>query len=238
MDELIDMTFMQALVTSLDDGDLPVETSSFFSTLLASRPPGTSIDIKASSYKKVGKLMQTMKKRKIIKLEERKGATYIKKVERHAKELKQHVPWSSAEHAEDDDGAGVDKESGIAQASSRPAPEVIALFKPKSGMEPFFEEEDEDADPELEAELPPCAESIAEDARGAALCAPAPMLRRPPSCPWAISPCLDRQVHAGERDARPQSLRGNSRPGPVRGCELERPRLRHHDRRHPQGSGV
>lgn len=58
MDELVKTTLYRALRTSVGKDDLPMLASTFYAAhLLPSRPAGTTIDLKASSFKKLSRLL-------------------------------------------------------------------------------------------------------------------------------------------------------------------------------------
>lgn len=58
MDELVTTTLYRALRTSVGKDDLPMLASTFYAAhMLPSRPAGTTIDLKASSFKKLSRLL-------------------------------------------------------------------------------------------------------------------------------------------------------------------------------------
>ena len=58
MDELVKTTLYRALRTSVGKDDLPMLASTFYAAhMLPSRPAGTTIDLKASSFKKLSRLL-------------------------------------------------------------------------------------------------------------------------------------------------------------------------------------
>eukprot|EP00042_Codosiga_hollandica_P055357 m.772326 g.772326 ORF g.772326 m.772326 type:complete len:679 (+) comp59097_c0_seq6:634-2670(+) len=61
MDEVIKYSFVRALCSKVTKADLPILVSTFFSThMLPSRPQGVELDVKKSSYKKIGKFLAAM----------------------------------------------------------------------------------------------------------------------------------------------------------------------------------
>ena len=63
MDEYLKEAFLTALKVSVKDKELPIESSAFFNNhVLACKREGIILDIKNSSYKKVGKFLQVMQK--------------------------------------------------------------------------------------------------------------------------------------------------------------------------------
>ncbi|ELT91730.1 hypothetical protein CAPTEDRAFT_202452 [Capitella teleta] len=70
-DELLEKTFLFALKSQLKAANLPILTSKFFKTcMLPLCPPGQNIDVKKSSYKKLGKFLQSMQERGMIRVKE------------------------------------------------------------------------------------------------------------------------------------------------------------------------
>ena len=56
MDEYVYEAFMNALKVSISDKDLPIDSSAFYSShMLQCKREGVMIDLKCSSYKKIGK---------------------------------------------------------------------------------------------------------------------------------------------------------------------------------------
>ncbi|XP_077981383.1 eukaryotic translation initiation factor 2D-like [Glandiceps talaboti] len=71
MDELLFSCFCHALKSNVKKTDLPLLTSKFFrSHILAVCPPGKYIDVKKSSYKKLSKFLDEMKKKGFIEMKE------------------------------------------------------------------------------------------------------------------------------------------------------------------------
>jgi len=67
MDDLLRMSFMQALRVSVDPEELPMPASSFYSMhVLPSRPRDTILDIKKTSWKKLTKFLKQMEKEKFV----------------------------------------------------------------------------------------------------------------------------------------------------------------------------
>lgn len=74
MDKLLEYCFLKACKTSLKKGDLPMLSSNFFKNhLLAVCPPGNSIDVKKSSYKKLSVFLASMKTKGVINSSTMKG---------------------------------------------------------------------------------------------------------------------------------------------------------------------
>ena len=67
MDKLIRFCFLKALKTSARKVDLPILASNFFKVhMIPQCPPGKTVDVKKSSYKKLGKFLDEMVAEKII----------------------------------------------------------------------------------------------------------------------------------------------------------------------------
>ncbi|KAI8998182.1 hypothetical protein BC832DRAFT_535091 [Gaertneriomyces semiglobifer] len=76
MDELLETSLLTALKTRVyeDPKSLPMVSSLLFSNYITPcRPRGTALDVRHSSYKKVGKFLKAMEKRGWLKLKDRNG---------------------------------------------------------------------------------------------------------------------------------------------------------------------
>lgn len=63
MDEYIRQAFLNALKISINDKQLPIDPSLFYSNhMIPCKPENITLDFKNSSYKKIGKFIQTMVK--------------------------------------------------------------------------------------------------------------------------------------------------------------------------------
>ncbi|TPX63855.1 hypothetical protein SpCBS45565_g06320 [Spizellomyces sp. 'palustris'] len=85
MDQLLEQALFTVLKSRLpeDPKAFPMPSSLLYSNyIVPCRPRGTLIDIKQSSYKKVGKFLKAMEKRGLIKLKERGGETMLMSVNR------------------------------------------------------------------------------------------------------------------------------------------------------------
>jgi len=86
MDEYLMEAFLTALKISLDESDLPIDGQEFFSKHMnPCRKEGINLDLKNTTYQKMGKFLQAMTKQGIIEFKEsKKGANpQIIKVNRH-----------------------------------------------------------------------------------------------------------------------------------------------------------
>ena len=74
-DELLNLAFLMALKKSVKDSKLPMLVSEFSANhLLPCRPVGTTLDVKKTSFKKIGKFLVAMADEKHIRLQDQKGA--------------------------------------------------------------------------------------------------------------------------------------------------------------------
>ncbi len=116
MDELVDACFLRALHVAVKDSDLPLDISDFYSKyMLPSRPRGTEIDVKKSSYKKVSKLVKKMEKRGLI------TAKSSKKEDRIASVNRTHEAYVAFQgelaRLEEEDNAAAEAESSSPSAA-------------------------------------------------------------------------------------------------------------------------
>eukprot|EP00271_Cylindrocystis_brebissonii_P015461 TRINITY_DN38362_c0_g1_i1.p1 TRINITY_DN38362_c0_g1~~TRINITY_DN38362_c0_g1_i1.p1 ORF type:complete len:719 (+),score=126.68 TRINITY_DN38362_c0_g1_i1:240-2396(+) len=88
MDALLHSCLLQSLVTSVKDKELPLAGSLLWSNhILPNRPPGTTVDIKKSSYKKLSKWLQSMAATGLVSVKEdkhRKESMLLHVNRRHA----------------------------------------------------------------------------------------------------------------------------------------------------------
>lgn len=75
-DEVLISAFIAA-VRSLGAKDFPMNADKLLSILSRYVPKGHSLDMKTTTYKKIGKFLQDMKKKGIIKIKEQKGVTQV-----------------------------------------------------------------------------------------------------------------------------------------------------------------
>ncbi|CAM9378933.1 unnamed protein product [Ectocarpus sp. 6 AP-2014] len=81
--------FLNGLKKGLKDAQLPMLVSTFYSSvLLPSRPPGTSIDVKKTSYRKISNFLQEMEGRGLVTLEVTKGVQSLVGVNRAHPDLR------------------------------------------------------------------------------------------------------------------------------------------------------
>lgn len=127
-DDLLEFCFMQGFKTSLtDDKLLPVEASKFYEDhMKPSRPEGTTLDVKKSSHKQIGKFLNAMRKAKVIDVNEKKGVISITKVDRG------HKQFAALEKkfADDCSATTASSNSKAAASSAIPPPTITAMWKP------------------------------------------------------------------------------------------------------------
>ena len=73
MDAYFKESFLNALKLSKVEGQLPIDGGKFFMDyMLLSRPEGVTLEIKDSTYKKIGKFYEDMAKQKFIEFKHAK----------------------------------------------------------------------------------------------------------------------------------------------------------------------
>lgn len=74
MDNLLEYCFLKACKTSLKKGDLPMITSTFFKNhVIGVCPPGKTVDVKKSSYKKLSVFLANLKEKGLVDTSVLKG---------------------------------------------------------------------------------------------------------------------------------------------------------------------
>lgn len=74
MDKLLEYCFLKACKTTIKSSDLPMLSSNFFKNhLISACPPGKSIDVKKSRYKKLSVFLAEMKAKDLINTSITKG---------------------------------------------------------------------------------------------------------------------------------------------------------------------
>eukprot|EP00928_Gymnodinium_smaydae_P038878 TRINITY_DN26701_c0_g2_i1.p1 TRINITY_DN26701_c0_g2~~TRINITY_DN26701_c0_g2_i1.p1 ORF type:complete len:580 (-),score=135.25 TRINITY_DN26701_c0_g2_i1:194-1933(-) len=142
-DDLLDFTFLQALKLTLsDDKALPIEASELYEKhMKPARPEGTTIDVKKSSHKQIGKYLNAMRKAKAIDVTEKKGVIFVSKVDRGHKtfaklEEKFAADIAAASSASAENAAATDE--GPATSAGLAAPTITAMWKPSHYTEVLF----------------------------------------------------------------------------------------------------
>lgn len=137
-DELLEFCFMQAFKLSLTDAKaLPVEASELYEKhMKPSRPEGTTLDVKKSSHKQIGKFLNVMRKAKVIDVVEKKGVISVTKID-----IKHKVFAQLEEKFASDAGAAASSAAAAAPAAAAtgvPAPTISAVWKPTHYTEGMF----------------------------------------------------------------------------------------------------
>jgi translation initiation factor 2D len=132
-DELLLQSFLQAL-KSQPDLPLPMDASKFYTEyVVPNRPAGTTLDLKATSFKKLGGFLKAMVKNKLIKTKDQRGAILIVQVDRA------HALLQSFESHQSEACNAADVSADEMGASKNLSIDIEELFKPKSHQKTFFE---------------------------------------------------------------------------------------------------
>ena len=136
MDELIEYCFAAAIVQSLDDEELPVMFSQFYSThMIYYCPAGEKLDFKKSIWKKIAKFCKEMSKKKLIVVKEKQGEPWIESVDRSHKTFQDFKPLLVEA---DDDTADAGGGSGGGSMSKIDHIVISVVWKPDSAVLPIF----------------------------------------------------------------------------------------------------
>mmetsp|Transcript_13125 Transcript_13125/g.30666 ORF Transcript_13125/g.30666 Transcript_13125/m.30666 type:complete len:576 (+) Transcript_13125:118-1845(+) len=139
-DDLLDFCFIQAATQSLtEDKALPVEASELYEKhMKPRRPEGTTLDVKKSSHKQIGKYLNSLRKAKAIEVVEKKGVISITKIDLSSKTLK-GLQEKFAAAAASAAASGPAAESGGGKKKEPPPPPVVqTLWKPTHYVESLF----------------------------------------------------------------------------------------------------
>eukprot|EP00440_Ansanella_granifera_P000571 gb/GFBE01000618.1/.p1 GENE.gb/GFBE01000618.1/~~gb/GFBE01000618.1/.p1 ORF type:complete len:578 (+),score=174.22 gb/GFBE01000618.1/:1-1734(+) len=139
-DDLLDFTFLQAFrLTLTDEKALPIEASELYEKhMKPARPEGTTIDVKKSSHKQIGKFLNAMRKAKAIDVVEKKGVISVSKVDRGNKVFKQLEEKFAADMAAASSAAASSPAAADSAAAGLPPPTVTAMWKPSHYLEPMW----------------------------------------------------------------------------------------------------
>lgn len=138
-DDLLEFCFMQAFKVSLEgEKALPVEASELYEKhMKPQRPEGTTLDVKKSSHKQIGKFLNVMRKAKVIDVVEKKGVISVTKVDLQHKSFAQMQDKYAGEVAAS--AASAPGAQGAAAATSNlAAPKILTVWKPTHYTEPLF----------------------------------------------------------------------------------------------------
>ena len=145
-DELLLHCFLQALTTH-PEVPLPMDASKFYmECVVPARPPGTTLDVKATSYKKLGGFLKAMAKQKLIKIKDQRGVILLAEVDRSHELLRSFQP-SRQSAADAATAAARDNGNGAATSAIR----VREWLKPRAAQQALFQQA---PDPERTAEAP------------------------------------------------------------------------------------
>ena len=97
MDEYFKESFLNAIKLTKIEQELPIDSGRFFMDfMLLARPEGVKLEVKESSYKKIGKFFEEMAKKKLIEYKHPKDrkaqGAQITKIFWENEDLKNHVP--------------------------------------------------------------------------------------------------------------------------------------------------
>jgi len=134
-DDLLEFTFLQAFTVSIADAGLPVEASELYEKHMKPRvPEGTTLDVKKSSHKQIGKFLNSLRKAKVLEVVEKKNVISVTKVDRGHKHFKALAEKFA-------DVARTTAAVGVTSASSKappPEPVLTAVWKPTHYTEGLF----------------------------------------------------------------------------------------------------
>ncbi|KAL4559634.1 hypothetical protein LXL04_031777 [Taraxacum kok-saghyz] len=136
VDALLDKCLLQAFYTSLKDKDLPIAGSTLWANhVLPCRPPGTVLDIKKSSHKKLSKWLQSKSSEGLISSKEDKHKKEVMVVSINRK----HPLYTSFKPSKQQ----IEKpEQQIAdptiETDTNTTMEVIEIYKPSVHVNPIF----------------------------------------------------------------------------------------------------
>lgn len=137
-DELLDFCFLQAFKASVTEKALPIEASELYEKhMKPQRPEGTTLDVKKSSHKQIGKFLNAMRKAKVIDVVDKKGVISVSRVEMGHKLFKELAEKFAVEVSTG--GSVAASSAGSAQTSTGlPAPKVTPMWKPSHYVEGLF----------------------------------------------------------------------------------------------------
>ncbi|KAL9262441.1 Eukaryotic translation initiation factor 2D-like protein [Drosera capensis] len=135
VDKLLDRCLLQALHTTVKDKDLPMLGSSLWSHhVLPCRPPGITLDIKKSSYKKLSKWLLSKCFNALIDVKEdkHKNEVILTSVNRQHAEYTSFKPEKRVAEKKD--------EAAIPATNENKSPllEIVEIYKPSSHVAPIF----------------------------------------------------------------------------------------------------
>jgi len=150
-DHLLYESFLSCLKLSIKREDLPVEAGFFYAShIIPCRPVNIALDIKKSSYKKVGKFLQAMSKKGIINYHEasKKAPSQITGINFEHEEVKSFSPslkkprkvgGSSGTSANTGGESGNGSYKTFGRGKNDPMVEISELYKPINKIKEFFD---------------------------------------------------------------------------------------------------
>eukprot|EP00878_Enallax_costatus_P022121 GHUV01023459.1.p1 GENE.GHUV01023459.1~~GHUV01023459.1.p1 ORF type:complete len:549 (+),score=212.06 GHUV01023459.1:91-1737(+) len=147
MDQLLELALLQALHKSVKEDDLPLSGSDLWSQhIIHCRPPGTLLDVKKSTHKKMKNFLQAYTKAGLIKTREDKhsGDVILTGVNRDPQLYSEFKPYkmssSSAPLAGTSSSTPASAAEGSGDRRGTMTPLVVEeVFKPSREVRPIFE---------------------------------------------------------------------------------------------------
>ncbi|XP_071686397.1 uncharacterized protein [Rutidosis leptorrhynchoides] len=135
VDALLDKCLLQAFYTTLKDKDLPIAGSTLWSNhVLPCRPPGTVLDIKKSSHKKLAKWLQSKSSEGLISSKE----------DKHIKELmvlsvnRKHPDYTSFKPEKQQVEKTEQVVDPVNETDINKMMELVEIYKPSVHVNPIF----------------------------------------------------------------------------------------------------
>ncbi|GBG70581.1 hypothetical protein CBR_g6708 [Chara braunii] len=147
VDALLEKSFLQALHTSVKDRDLPIAAGNLWSAhILLCRPPGTHLDVKKSSYKKMSKFLQAKAAEGLVSAKEDKHRKemMLVSINRGHPTYMEFVPekrMAGSVQQQEKQSVAVSGGGGGGGASGKentPQIEVCEVWKPVAAVLPIF----------------------------------------------------------------------------------------------------
>lgn len=81
-EEVVERAFLQALRKGIKERELPMEAPAFKARMLRCRPPGTTVELKKTKWKKLGALLEEAAESGLIKTENVDGVVSIAEIDK------------------------------------------------------------------------------------------------------------------------------------------------------------
>uniref|UniRef100_A0A7S3QT49 SUI1 domain-containing protein n=1 Tax=Dunaliella tertiolecta TaxID=3047 RepID=A0A7S3QT49_DUNTE len=133
MEELLEMTLLQALHKLIKDEDLPLGSSAMWNLMLSARPFGSTLDVKRSKHKKLGAFFKAYGgKDGLLQLKEDKysGDQVITGVNRGHELLREFRPYKASSMASRAEAAASPSPAGTAGTAGSDELVVEEVFRP------------------------------------------------------------------------------------------------------------